>query len=153
MAILNLFNRIFRYNTKQGALSEQKSEELSDKDKKFIEIIQKLSQEKPLASVSYYDRNDTYYYDIENSSFGPVMLSYSEDVFDEDDCPFVEIQVPKLQYAHYAFDRGMFDRIAFSKGKRFIKHDLRKQRSTLTPHDMLSKSVNFMKSTEKQIAR
>ena len=111
MAILNLFNRIFKCGIKQ----EQKTE-ISDEDRKFIEIIQKLSEEKPLASVSYDAGYETYYYDIEKSSFGPVMISYSEFVFDEDDCPCVHIQIPKLQYKHYAYDRGVSDKIAFSKG-------------------------------------
>ena len=148
MAILNLFNRIFKCGIKQ----KQKSAELPDKDKKFIEIIQKLSEEKPVASASYYAGCETYYYYIEKSSFGPVMISYSEYVYEEDDYPCVQIQVPKLQYKHYAFDRGVFDKIAFSKGKKFIKNKLIKQSSTLTPDEMLSKSVHFMDAKEKLVA-
>ena len=152
MALLNLFHRIFKSDDKQNALV-QKPVNLGLDDKKFIEIIQKLSEERPFATVSYYDRNESYFYHIENSSMGPVMLSYSEYLVEEDDYPYVQIQVPELKYNHYAFDRGVFDKIAFNKGRDFIKNKLKKSKSLLTPYEMLAKSVDFMDPKEKQIAR
>lgn len=152
MALLNLFHRIFKSDDKQNALV-QKPVNLGLDDKKFIEIIQKLSEERPFATVSYYDRNEKYFYHIEKSSMGPVMLSYSKYRVEEDDRPFVQIQVPELKYNHYVFDLGVFDRIAFSKGKDFVNNKLIKSKSSLTPYEMLAKSVHFMDPKEKQIAR
>lgn len=146
MALLNLLHRVFKSD------KQNNTDNMYVGDEKFIDLIQKLSKEQLVASVSHYDPSEIHFYDIEKSSIGPIMISYSDYCFEEE-MPYIQMQIPELQYDDYVFDRGIFNRTAFNEGKSFIKHKLIKQKSTLTPYEMLSKSVHFMDPKEKQIAR
>ncbi len=117
--------------------------------KKFVELLQKLGEEKLIASVACYKsesfHNGEYFYYIKKSSVGPIVISCREFLPEEKSTSYVQVKIPKLKYYNLIFDLGLYGERLFCISKDFIENKLTKQDSTLTPDKILSKYSRFMR--------